>query len=377
MIRIGAVTTSRADYYLLEILLNKIEADPAFDLSLFVCQGHTDKNRGNTIADINPKFKIDMVPTTGYKNRKANNKQIIKVITDSLNDLNSVYAAKLKNIDGIILLGDRYELLPFAIYCMINCIPIIHLGGGEDTFNAYDNCIRNYITQVASVHFTTNELYKSNVCRMLGSAKNVFNTGDMRITKIFELQHITKSQWLKTVGIQKSNKITLLTYHPVTLEESDPGFQMRTILDVFMSMNITTIVTAPNLDTGGDSIIDVIQEYQAKYPKSIVFKENMGHELYLQSMNFVTFLSGNSSSGMIEPAYFCLPTLNIGNRQEGRYRTENITDVSNKPQDIGSATRKILMDTEFKTRFKNPFFYGKNNPSDEIMVKIKEYFDAG
>ena len=76
---------------------------------------------------------------------------------------------------------------------------------------------------------------------------------------------------------------------------------------------------------------------------------------------------GNSSSGIKETPAFKCPFLNIGNRQKGRLRSDNIIEVSYDSQEIFSAIKKSLFDEEFKEQVSNCLNpYGSGNAGKKI-----------
>jgi len=80
---------------------------------------------------------------------------------------------------------------------------------------------------------------------------------------------------------------------------------------------------------------------------------------------------GNSSSGIIEAPSFELPVVNVGDRQRGRVRGQNVIDVHCKRADIIEAIKKVIS-LEFKTALKgmkNP--YGEGRGSEKILEKLK------
>jgi len=77
---------------------------------------------------------------------------------------------------------------------------------------------------------------------------------------------------------------------------------------------------------------------------------------------------GNSSSGIIEAPFFGVPVVNIGSRQAGRLRAENVLDVEQDQEAIRSAIVCALSDEDFKTRARgarNP--YGDGHAGERIV----------
>jgi UDP-N-acetylglucosamine 2-epimerase len=74
---------------------------------------------------------------------------------------------------------------------------------------------------------------------------------------------------------------------------------------------------------------------------------------------------GNSSSGLKETPAFVCPTVNIGSRQEGRLRGDNVLDADYSQISIYNATRRALFDDEFRKKCfeaKNPYWLGEAGP---------------
>ena len=71
---------------------------------------------------------------------------------------------------------------------------------------------------------------------------------------------------------------------------------------------------------------------------------------------------GNSSSGIIEAPFFGLPVVNIGTRQQGRQRADNVIDAPHNQEIIEQRIRQALNDIAFiqKARHcENPYGDGK------------------
>ena len=89
--------------------------------------------------------------------------------------------------------------------------------------------------------------------------------------------------------------------------------------------------------------------------------------------NYKTIIVGNSSSGLLETALYCVPVLNIGERQKGRIRGCNVTDLPpdyNKIKDVLNDIIRnfcILKDRYIETKY----IFGDGNAA----VKAVEYID--
>ena len=92
-------------------------------------------------------------------------------------------------------------------------------------------------------------------------------------------------------------------------------------------------------------------------------------------MNISSVMVGNSSSGILESSSFHLPVVNIGTRQKGRERAQNVIDVNPQKNEIEDAIKKALYDKDFKQKVqksKNPYGDGKTSKRIvQILIKTK------
>jgi len=118
------------------------------------------------------------------------------------------------------------------------------------------------------------------------------------------------------------------------------------------------------------AIFDNLFNYSKKFP-FIRFFRSIPRADYLGLLKNCGILVGNSSSGIIEGSYFEIPVVNVGIRQEGRERGQNVTDV---PDDDPNRLQKAILNS-FKRKRKGKTtkyrIYGNGNSSKKI-VKILE-----
>ena len=192
MIRVGVITATRAEYGLLKPVILELNKNKNIDLKLIVSGTHLSKRFGYTIKEISAdKIKI-------YKKIDIiiENNNVIDIFNNAVFKLNSLL--KKNKFDTIILLGDRYETLGFAIACMFNNVPICHLCGGETTEGAIDEAIRHSITKMSYLHFTSCDEYRKRVIQLGEDPKRVFNVGSTGVenvvnTKIFSKKELSSN----------------------------------------------------------------------------------------------------------------------------------------------------------------------------------------
>ena len=177
---------------------------------------------------------------------------------------------------------------------------------------------------------------------------------------ILNTELLSQEQLIEQYSLNANEPLLLTVQHPVTTQPENAGDEMRTTLEVLSELGIQTILIYPNSDAGGHSIIEVIKEYE-HLPFLHIFK-SLPHIEYLSLLNIADGLVGNSSSGIIEASSFHLPVVNIGIRQEGRQRTDNVIDVVPDKEKIIEAINIALHDKAFKQKVNecvNPYGDGR------------------
>ena len=371
--KICIITGTRAEYGLLYWLLKEIEADKELQLQLIVTGMHLSPEFGLTYKEIEKEFKINK------KIEMLLSSDTSVGISKSMGLAQISFAESYDELkpDIVIVLGDRYEIFSATSAAMIARIPIAHIHGGEKTEGLIDEPIRHSITKMSHLHFTATEEYKNRVIQLGENPNKVFNVGGMGIENIKRLKLLTKDEFEKSIEFKLNSKNILVTFHPVTLENSTAKEQFQQLLDAIDELEDTNIIfTKANSDTDGRVINQMIDEYVTKNShKSIVFT-SLGQLRYLSALQYVDAVVGNSSSGLAEAPSFKIGTINIGDRQKGRIKASSVIDCEPNKDSILKSFEK-LYSKEFQETLKttiNP--YGNGCVSKKI-VEILKSVDLG
>lgn len=366
--KVCVVTGTRAEYGLLYWLLKEIEADKELELQLIVTGMHLSPEFGLTYKEIEKEFKIDK------KIEMLLSSDTSIGISKSMGLTQISFAEVYEELkpDIVVVLGDRYEIFSATSTAMIARIPIVHLHGGETTEGAFDESIRHSITKMSHLHFTATAEYRNRVIQLGEHPSRVFNVGGLGIENIKRLKLLTKEEFENSIDFKLNKKNILVTFHPVTLENSTAQEQFQELLDVIDELKETNIIfTKANSDTDGRIINQMIDEYVAKnFQKSVEFT-SLGQLRYLSALQFVDAVVGNSSSGLLEAPSFKIGTINIGDRQKGRIKADSVIDCSANKTDIEKAFEK-LYSKEFQNSLinvENP--YGDGCASKKIIEVLK------
>ncbi len=366
--KICVVTGTRAEYGLLKNLIKLIHHSDEFELILAVTGMHLSEKFGNTYREI----ENDGIPIT--------KKIDINLVDDNPSALSKSTSLGLSGFsdffessqpDLILVLGDRYEILSVVIAAMFARIPIAHIHGGELTEGLIDEAIRHSITKFSHIHFTATEEYKNRVIQLGENPELVFNVGGMGVDAIKKIELYNKDEIQNSLGIKFRKKNLLITFHPVTLENSTSEDQIGELLQALSFQNDTSLIfTMPNADTDGRIIFKLIEDFVSKNNHAYAFK-SLGQIMYLSCIPHVDAVIGNSSSGLCEVPSFKKPTINIGDRQKGRIMAQSVISCKPLSSDIKKSIKKIY-DNDFIDSLKdikNP--YGEGGSSEQIMKKLK------
>jgi UDP-hydrolysing UDP-N-acetyl-D-glucosamine 2-epimerase len=362
------ITGTRADYGLMKSVLKEIEKHPKLELEIVATGMHLMEEFGMTINEIKKDgFKIHKIDAT-YEN---DNKESMANFIGKFIQLLTKKVVEITP-DTILLLGDRGEMLAGAIVGAYLNIPVAHLHGGDIT-STVDEPSRHAITKLAHIHLPATENSAERIIKMGEDPSNVFVVGAPSLDSILNENLIEPTKLSEKYNLDLSKPILLVVQHPVTMAVNDAPDQIRKTLETILELKHQTVLIYPNADAGGRRMIEVIKEYE-KYPFIKAFK-SIPHKEYLSLMRIASVLIGNSSSGIIEAPSFGLPVVNIGSRQEGRQRAENVIDVDYNREQIKAAIKKALYDEDFKDKVKNcksPYGDGKAGVRiADILSKIK------
>ncbi len=364
--KIVYISGTRADYGLMQSTLREIKKKA--DLEIVATGMHMMAEFGHTADQIDRDgFKVWRVDEVYEADDKGSMARFVGRFIRSLTD-------KIEEIrpDIILLLGDRGEMLAGAVVGAYLSIPVAHLHGGEVS-STVDDLARNAITKLAHIHLPATKKSAERIRNMGEDPARIFVVGAPGLDSIVGDDYAQPEELAETYGLDLSKPLLLVIQHPVTLEAESAGVQMEETLEAVVDLGYQTILIYPNADAGGRRMIEVIKGHLT-HPFLKTFK-SIPRRDYLGLMRIAGAIVGNSSSGIIEAPSFALPAINIGPRQMGRERADNVIDVGYNRDEIKSAILKALYDEGFRAKLKisrNP--YGDGNAGRriaEILGKIE------
>lgn len=370
MISIDIITTTRAEYGLMRPLIKRMREDADIQMNLLVTGTHLSEQHGYTFKEIEDDgYRINAkIPILSEKKGVEG---VSETISNAITEFTQYY--KTNRPDFILVDGDRYETLGICLAAVNTNIPIIHIGGGETTEGASDECYRHAMTKMAYLHFAITETYRNRIVQMGENPNRVFTSGSLGVENIANIEYLSREELSKQIGWSLTKPFAVVTFHPVTLENNTCEQQLNELLKACnVRQDMQFIITKANADNGGDEINHILDEYVVHSNNAICIA-SLGAVRYINALRHAEFVMGNSSSGIIEAPSLKVPTINIGDRQRGRIQAESIINCEPQEKDILKAIEKALM-PEFKSLCKtvvNP--NGDGNASMKIIKNIKEY----
>lgn len=371
MRKISVITTSRAEYGLLYWLMKGIAEDPELQLQLIVTGTHLSAEFGSTIDRIREDgFHVDR----SFDLRMHNDAPV--GISHSLSIAIEGFATAFTTLkpDMIVLLGDRFEILGAAITALIANIPLAHLHGGELTMGAIDDSIRHSVSKMSALHFVATEEYRKRVIQLGENPSRVITVGGMGMDYIKNCKLLNKKELEAELGLKFMKRNYLVTFHPETLEPAETENHFAELLKALeQEKDALHIFTFPNADTGSKAIMAKLEKYVANHQINSLLFKSLGQLRYLSLMKQVDAVVGNSSSGIIEAPSFRIPTINIGNRQEGRIRAGSVIDCKPDYDSIVKALGKIKSSSFLENikQVKNP--YGNGGAASKVIKHLKSW----
>lgn len=277
--------------------------------------------------------------------------------------------------DLSIVLGDRIESFAFALASFYSRVPLIHICGG-DVVNVqnYDTNVRHSITKIANYHFVTSEQSREVLLQLGEEESRVFNIG----SPSFDYERLgylpAREEIQEKYNINRENKIVIFTFHPASSKTDKVNFEeFKCGFDAVMESEADkVIVTYPNNDPGYRLILDYIEKVQSN--DKLMCVKSLGTYTYLSMMkHYQVIIVGNSSSGLLETTLYCVPVINIGERQSGRIRGCNVKDVNVDYEQIKNTLNGILEKYEMvkEENRKTKYLFGNGTAA----IKAREYID--
>jgi UDP-N-acetylglucosamine 2-epimerase (non-hydrolysing) len=271
--------------------------------------------------------------------------------------------------DVLVVLGDRWELLHVVPQAVLAGVRVVHLHGGEVTEGALDERVRHAVTKLADQHCVASQDAADRVRRLGEPADRVHVTGAPGLDRFAGLARPTSEALAAAVGREVVRPLALFTYHPPTAVE---GAEVRAWAAAALRATAarcgTVVATHPGLDAGRDEVLAALAA--AAGDPRVVVVENLG-PVYPVVLAGADVVVGNSSSGVVEAASAGIPVVDVGDRQRGRLRGDNVVHAHEGEAAVGAAL-DLALSPEHRARAEaapNP--YGDGHAAGRVVEVVR------
>ncbi len=321
---IAAVTTSRADFSALYWPLHDLALHPGVEVRIIALGPHLSPEFGSTIQEVE---KAGFPIGARIECLLSSDTDVGMAKTIGLATLSLADCLGEMRPDVLLVTADRYEMLAPASVALALRIPLAHIEGGEISEGAIDDTVRNALTKMSHVHFTSTELARARVIGMGEEEWRVHRTGAPSLDHLRRSRLLNRQELEQRLAVDLNRPAVIVTYHPTTIAR-DTTREADAFFEALREVEGQLLFCYPNADAGSRGLIARIESLIGdRGGRSGRVFVNLDPIVYWSLLRYAEFLLGNSSSGIIEAASFALPAVNVGIRQQGRERGRNVLDA--------------------------------------------------
>ncbi|WP_270318792.1 UDP-N-acetylglucosamine 2-epimerase [Weissella confusa] len=367
MYNILYVTGSRADFGIVEPLLQELNAKDEYVVDIVATGMQVEERFGNTVNFVR-ESGLKVISEIPMSLSDSSDKTSLKGLAYLTLGLVSVFESK--RYDAVIILGDRYEMLAVANAAILYRVPIIHLHGGEQTLGNFDESIRHALTKLSNLHLASTEEYRTRIIQMGEEPESVLNIGALGVQNVLMEERPSFDTVKTKYGLDFDiGSYIVVLFHPETyLPEESIKKQAEAVRKSLEALEKDIILIGSNVDTGSDVVLGEF----SKLEKNVIRIASLPTGEFHTLIENAYALLGNSSSGLIEAPSLGTVTVNLGNRQKGRAFGPSVIQV---PTITEAAITEALKIVPSVTSFFNPYY--QPNSVELATVAIDKYMKTG
>lgn len=369
MKKICIITAARSEYGLLKWIIDGVHSDHDLELQLVATGAHLSEEHGKTIRFIE-EDGYPIVARVDMHLASDNQRDIVRSMGHCSIGMADVFGDLEPDI--VVVLGDRYELLPIASAALVMGIPVAHISGGDVTEGAIDNEVRNAVSMMSSIHFPGVESSAESLRRMLGKDALIYTAGEPGLESFLRYDLMTREELAENIGLDVAKPWCLVTLHSETKLSLEENLEMAKNLFEAMQQtkDVQFVISKANADFGGMQINDFWDEVVKQDTDKYHLFTSLGQRRYLSFMQQAAGVIGNSSSGIVEAPFLGIPVVNIGDRQKGRHLCKNVIQCNRSKSGIQSAIEKMLRQPKTVDAY-----YGDGHTAARIIQHIKDFLN--
>lgn len=362
---IAIATSTRADWGLLHPLVKEL-ASRGVKPIIIATYAHLLSEMGDTIQEL---VDDGFPPAMSVPARAP--------LKEAVGDTLTGFAKALQFLkpEVLVILGDRAEMLGVATAALMQRVPVAHIAGGTVSEGAFDDAIRNAISQMATYHFPETDKGRRKLILAGAKPENVVTAGALGVYNSLNVEALPLKEIEAFLDFELGERYLLGTFHPATLSSLAPSEQMKIWLEgLRMALenipDLKILLTFPNSDSDPTSLISLMYTFQMSHPGRVKVVPSLGRIRYINAARHAAVVAGNSSSGIVELPSIGVPVVDVGMRQQGRQRSKAVIHSDLDAAKIAAAISEALS-PEARKRAKsasNPYF--KENTPELIASTL-------
>lgn len=334
-LRIAVVTGSRAEFGLLQPIIERLAHDERFSVKVIVAGAHL-------VPGVETWREVEA--GVGIAARVPMQGSITSSRADDAAALGrgvSGFAAVLPTLfdgaspDWVLLLGDRIEAFAAASAASLAGLAIAHLHGGDRAEGVADEAMRGAITKLANLHLPATQASAERIVKLGEPSDRVIVVGSPAMCSLEQIAAAPEADaTLPTL---------IVLHHPAGLPDLIEYELARSVaLGVarFATANAIDpariLWLAPNTDPGAQAVREAIGPIAQQHKWQS--QPHLSRAAFLRCLASMAMQSGalvgNSSAGLIEAAGLRVGVVNCGPRQRGRERAGNVVDIRDHACDL-------------------------------------------
>lgn len=369
MKRVLVLLVNRANYGRLKPVMQAIDAHPDLELKI-ACAGTMLLDRFKTCAHqvradgftVDYEFLCELEGSTPYS----------QAMGTGLAGMNFSTVLYQCDPDCLLVIGDRSETLGCVGSAVYHNTPICHAQGGENS-GTRDDKARKMITQAADWHVPATEQAASTVLRQLDQMHSDYCYRDDSPSEYPNiLTDGCPSSDIAAKITPRPNGDILAMYHPNTDHPETSRNEAEQFCKAIQSLaneGKRVVLLWPNIDAGSG---DIVREMRWINHPRIELHKNFPPEEFMQRLADCAVAVGNSSSFCRDSSFFGTPVVLVGDRQQGRERASNVTEVPCYAEVIIGVVRAKIA----HGRYEPSTLYGDGKVSGRIAEGLARVLNA-
>lgn len=334
-IRIAVITGSRAEFGLLLPVIGALRA-AAIDTRIIACGAHL-LSPTRSIDEVQREVGVDStipMQRDGESGRLADAAALgrgVEGIAGALSELKPHW---------VIVLGDRIEAFAGAIAASVGGVALAHIHGGDRAEGIADEAMRHAITKLAHLHLAATPQSAERIIRMGERPESVHVVGSPAIDGLSAVAPMSDGE-----AAELGDPAIVVLLHPSGLSEDRERSLVRNTLEAVAAelAGRAALCLTPNSDAGREVTLAELTAAATRHNWRTL--DHLPRPRFLSllkrlALNTGGLLVGNSSAGLIECAALRLPVVNVGPRQAGRERPDNVVDATGAS--VGEVREAIL-----------------------------------